>query len=215
MSKRLGRIAAEILEVDGVRLYHDQSLWYLRRQGRAGRASSRLGCQARCMALSCLAPMTGRSAAACGELERRWPRLTEVTGNRAMPGFTAPKLLWLAENEPAIFAACRRVLLPKDYVRLLMTGEALAATGLNRAHMPSLYEGTEPTGRLRTRVAQLWGLSGRPIVAAGAGDNAAGAVAQFNGLMRRRAATKWSRPSLRASRSRFATASTRSAQVAP
>ena len=142
----------------------------------------------------------GRSAAACVELERRWPRLTEVTGNRAMPGFTAPKLLWLAENEPAIFAACRRILLPKDYVRLLMTGEAasdmsdsagtlwldvgrrawseeaLAATGLNCAHMPTLYEGTEPTGRLRASVAQRWGLSGRPIVAAGAADNAAGAV---------------------------------------
>jgi xylulokinase len=142
----------------------------------------------------------GRSAAACAELERRWPRLREVTGNCAMPGFTAPKLVWLAEHEPATFAACRRVLLPKDYVRLLMTGdaasdmsdsagtlwldvghrcwsdEALDATRLTPAHMPALYEGTQVTGRLRADVAAQWGLSNRPIVAAGAGDNAAGAV---------------------------------------
>jgi xylulokinase len=142
----------------------------------------------------------GRSAAACAELERRWPRLREVTGNCAMPGFTAPKLVWLAEHEPATFAACRRVLLPKDYVRLLMTGdaasdmsdsagtlwldvgnrrwsdEALEATGLTRAHLPTLYEGTQATGRLRADVAAQWGLSSRPVVAAGAGDNAAGAI---------------------------------------
>lgn len=142
----------------------------------------------------------GRSAAACVELERRWPRLPEVTGNRAMPGFTAPKLVWLAENEPSTFAACRGVLLPKDYVRLLMTGdsasdmsdsagtlwldvgnrcwsdEALEATGLTRAHMPTLYEGSQAAGRLRADVATQWGLPNRPIVAAGAGDNAAGAI---------------------------------------
>jgi xylulokinase len=142
----------------------------------------------------------GRSAAACVELERRWPRLRDVTGNCAMPGFTAPKLVWLAEHEPSTFAACRRVLLPKDYIRLLMTGdaasdmsdsagtlwldvghrcwsdEALEATRLTRAHMPTLYEGSQATGRLRADVAAEWGLPSQRIVAAGAGDNAAGAI---------------------------------------
>jgi xylulokinase len=142
----------------------------------------------------------GRSAEECIELERRWPDLPAVTGNRAMPGFTAPKLLWTSRHEPEVFSRCRRVLLPKDYVRLRMTGEAasdrsdsagtlwldvgrrawsepaLDACGLSLAHMPALYEGPEPTGRLRAEVASLWGLPGRPIVAAGAGDNAAGAI---------------------------------------
>jgi xylulokinase len=142
----------------------------------------------------------GRSAASCVELERRWPRLREVTGNCAMPGFTAPKLVWLAEHEPATFAACRRVLLPKDYIRLLMTGdaasdmsdsagtlwldvgnrgwseEALDATGLTPSHMPALYEGSQATGQLRADIAAQWRLPGRPVVAAGAGDNAAGAI---------------------------------------
>lgn len=142
----------------------------------------------------------GRSFDECVELERRWPDLAAVTGNRAMPGFTAPKLLWLARHEPAVFRACLRVLLPKDYVRLRMTGEAasdlsdsagtlwldvgrrdwsedaIAATGLSLSHMPRLYEGPAPTGRLAPAVAQAWALPQRPVVAAGGGDNAAGAV---------------------------------------
>lgn len=152
----------------------------------------------------------GRSAAACVELERRLPALTRITGNRAMPGFTAPKLLWLAAHEPQVFAACRRVLLPKDYIRLLMTGdtasdlsdsagtlwldvgarcwsdEVLAATGLDRSQMPTLFEGTHATGQLRPAVAARWGLPDGVLVAAGAGDNAAGAVGM--GLVSRGAA---------------------------
>lgn len=142
----------------------------------------------------------GRSLAECEELERRWPALAEVTGNRAMPGFTAPKLVWLSRHEPAVFEQCRRVLLPKDYVRLCMTGdaasdmsdgagtlwldvgrrcwsdEALEATGLVRSHMPSVYEGNQATGVLADEVARLWSLPRAPVVAAGGGDNAAGAV---------------------------------------
>jgi xylulokinase len=142
----------------------------------------------------------GRAAAACLELERRLPELPQITGNRAMPGFTAPKLIWLAEHEPKTFAACRRVLLPKDYIRLVMTGdaasdmsdsagtlwldvgarrwsdEALAATGLTRSQMPALFEGTQVTGWVRSELAARWGLRNRVAVAAGAGDNAAGAV---------------------------------------
>lgn len=141
----------------------------------------------------------GRSGAECAELEWREPRARAITGNLAMPGFTAPKLLWVAEHEPALFERTASVLLPKDYVRLCMTGDKasdmsdsagtlwldvgarrwsdamLAATGLGVEHMPRLYEGSEPTGVLRAEVARRWGMPRVPV-AAGAGDNAAGAI---------------------------------------
>lgn len=65
----------------------------------------------------------GRAQPQCAELERIEPRVAAITGNSVLAGFTAPKLLWVREHEPAVSAATRRVLLPKDYVRLLMTGE--------------------------------------------------------------------------------------------
>jgi xylulokinase len=141
----------------------------------------------------------GRSAEQCALLEARVPESALITGNRAMPGFTAPKLLWVRQHEPEIFAATARVLLPKDYVRLRMTGEAasdmsdsagtlwldvasrrwsetmLAATGLEAAHMPEVFEGTELAGVLRAELADAWGMERVPV-AAGGGDNAAGAV---------------------------------------
>ncbi|HEY5058253.1 MAG TPA: FGGY family carbohydrate kinase, partial [Gaiellaceae bacterium] len=66
-----------------------------------------------------------RTGAECAEIEERIgvDRLIELTGNRALTGFTAPKLLWLRTHEPETFARIRRVLLPKDYVRLRLTGE--------------------------------------------------------------------------------------------
>jgi xylulokinase len=67
----------------------------------------------------------GRSAAECRSLEAAFPTLHAVTGNLAMPGFTAPKLLWVKAHEPAVFAATARVLLPKAFVRLRLTGEAV------------------------------------------------------------------------------------------
>lgn len=141
----------------------------------------------------------GRAFAECGELEAREPRLRAITGNVAMPGFTAPKLAWVRKHEPELFDRVRTVLLPKDYVRLRMTGDKasdlsdsagtlwldvaardwseamLAATGLTRAQMPALFEGGEVTGRLRADVATAWGMHRVPVVA-GAGDNAAGAA---------------------------------------
>ncbi len=141
----------------------------------------------------------GRSAAQCAALEDAIPTLGQITGNRAMPGFTAPKLQWVRENEPDIFAQVKTVLLPKDYVRLRMTGDmasdmsdsagtlwmdvaardwsdvVLEATGLNRSHMPKLFEGSEVTGQLRAELAEAWGMARVPLVAGG-GDNAAGAV---------------------------------------
>jgi xylulokinase len=141
----------------------------------------------------------GRAQAECAALEAAEPALRQISGNRAMPGFTAPKLLWLSTHEKAVFAATRRVLLPKDYLRLLMTGEAisdmsdaagtlwldvgrrdwsdalLAATGLDRRSMPTLAEGTQQAGRLLPRVAAEWGVPVVPV-AGGGGDNAAGAA---------------------------------------
>jgi xylulokinase len=141
-----------------------------------------------------------RSDQECLELVAREPRTAAITGNLAMPGFTAPKLLWVARHEPALFAQVRSVLLPKDYLRLRLTGEKvsdmsdaagtlwldvarrdwsdamLAATGLARSHMPRLVEGSAPGGALRPEVAARWGMTGSVVVAGGGGDNAASAV---------------------------------------
>jgi xylulokinase len=142
----------------------------------------------------------GRSGAECAELERRVPKSRAITGNIAMPGFTAPKLLWVAKHEPGLFAQVEKVLLPKDYLRLRMSGdyasdmsdsagtlwldvakrawsdEMIAATGLKRGAMPELCEGTRATGRISKATASAWGLPGDVVVAAGGGDNAAGAA---------------------------------------
>ncbi|MGC2781066.1 MAG: FGGY family carbohydrate kinase, partial [Bradyrhizobium sp.] len=73
----------------------------------------------------CILWNDGRSAAECVTLEQRWPDLRLITGNKAMPGFAAPKLLWIAAHEPEIFRATRLVLLPKAYVRCVLSGEAI------------------------------------------------------------------------------------------
>src|SRR5579863_4089533 len=68
----------------------------------------------------------GRSAAECLELERREPQSRAITGNIMMPGFTAPKLLWVSRHEPEVFRRTACVLLPKDYVRLKLTGDKVS-----------------------------------------------------------------------------------------
>ncbi|APG85929.1 xylulose kinase XylB [Sinorhizobium americanum CCGM7] len=127
------------------------------------------------------------------------PRFRALTGNIVFPGFTAPKLAWVRENEPEIFARVRWVLLPKDYLRLWLTGEymsemsdsagtawldtgkrewsecLLAATNLEERQMPALVEGTESAGMLRPELANRWGMSPGVVIAGGAGDNAASA----------------------------------------
>lgn len=141
----------------------------------------------------------GRSAAECDLLEEREPRSREITGNLAMPGFTAPKVLWVQRHEPEVFRKTRSVLLPKDYLRLKLTGEKisdcsdasgtlwldvsqrcwseamLAASGLESRHMPALVEGSDIAGVLTLSVAEELGLGQVPL-AGGAGDNAASAV---------------------------------------
>ncbi|CDZ56477.1 xylulokinase [Neorhizobium galegae] len=127
------------------------------------------------------------------------PIFRKLTGNIVFPGFTAPKLVWVANNEPEIFAKVAKVLLPKDYLRLWLTGEhisemsdsagtswldtgarkwsseLLAATGLEEKQMPSLVEGTEQAGKLRGELSYKWGMAEGVVIAGGAGDNAASA----------------------------------------
>lgn len=140
------------------------------------------------------------------------PRFRKITGNIVFPGFTAPKLVWVKNNEPEVFAKVANVLLPKDYLRLWLTGEhisemsdsagtswldtgarrwsdeLLAATNLSEDHMPSLVEGTEQGGTLRGELVSQWGMGNGVVVAGGAGDNAAsacgmGTVAEGNAFV--------------------------------
>lgn len=142
----------------------------------------------------------GRSARACQELEECVPDARSITGNLMMPGFTAPKLLWVKEHEADIYRQIARVLLPKDYLRWRMTGEfasdmsdaagtmwldvarrdwsdrLLAACGLSREQMPTLFEGNQVTGQVAAALCQRWSLPAGLAVVAGGGDNAAGAI---------------------------------------
>ena len=148
----------------------------------------------------CILWNDGRSAAQCEALTRGWPELQAVTGNLAMPGFTAPKLMWVRDHEPEVFARVAGVLLPKAWLRFRLCGEqvedrsdasgtlwldvgrrewsdaALAATGMRREQMPRLVEGSEPAGELSPEWVRRWGFRRAPLLAGGAGDNAAGAV---------------------------------------
>lgn len=122
-----------------------------------------------------------------------------IGGNILFPGYTSPKVAWVADNEPENFEKITKILLPKDYARLWLTGEyvaemsdasgtgwlnvadrrwsdeLLSASNLTREHMPSLIEGTETSGHLRQTLAERYGMRSTVIVAGGAGDNAASA----------------------------------------
>jgi xylulokinase len=143
-----------------------------------------------------------RTAAECAEITARVgaARLIELAGNPALTGFQAPKILWLRNHEPEHYARVARVLLPKDYIRLLLTGiaasdvsdaagtllldlrtrdwsdEILAQLGILRSWLPQVFEGPQQTGTLLPDVAAALGLPVGLPVAAGGGDNAAAAV---------------------------------------
>lgn len=141
-----------------------------------------------------------RCAAEADELDKNEPAFRDIGGNAVMPGFTAPKALWMARNEPELFAQISTILLPKDYVRFCMSGEKvsemsdaagtlwldvagrcwseplLAATGLSMHHMPRLVEGSAVSCKLRADIADDWGIEGQPVIAGGGGDNAAAAI---------------------------------------
>jgi xylulokinase len=140
-----------------------------------------------------------RSATEAAELDGD-PIFRRLTGNIVFPGFTAPKLLWVRRHEPQNWARVAKVLLPKDYLRLWLSGEHVAemsdaagtswldtgarawsddlltATGLTRENMPRLVEGAAVSGKLRAALGARWGLPASVVIAGGGGDNAASGV---------------------------------------
>jgi xylulokinase len=143
-----------------------------------------------------------RTQSQCDEIHARIgkERFIQITGNVALTGFTAPKILWVKENEPDVFAQARHVLLPKDYIRYRLTAvyamdkadgagtvlfdlksrdwsdDVLAALEIPRAWMPETFEGPECTGFISEEAASLTGLQAGTPVVAGGGDQAAQAV---------------------------------------
>ena len=143
-----------------------------------------------------------RTQSQCDEIHQRFgkEKFIQKTGNVALTGFTAPKILWVKENEPEVFARARHILLPKDFVRYKLTNEyamdkadgsgtvlfdlrardwsddVLAALEIPRSWMPQTFEGSEFTGYVTEAAAALTGLKAGTPVAAGGGDQEAGAV---------------------------------------
>jgi xylulokinase len=147
----------------------------------------------------CILWNDARSFRECADIMEGTPEVVRHSGNIVLAGYTAPKLLWVKKHEPSVFEKVAKVLLPKDYIRLRMTGAyasdmsdssgtywldiknrqwsdlLLKASGMRRDQMPDLFEGTEATGQLTPSVAKAWGMPKRPVVAGGGGDNAASA----------------------------------------
>lgn len=148
-----------------------------------------------------------RTAAECDWITEKVgrDRVVELTSNPVLTGFTAPKIVWLRNNEPEVYARVRKVLLPKDYIRFRLTGEyatevsdasgtslfnvtkrewadeVLDAIDIPKEWMPKCYESPEVSGRVTDEAASLTGLApGTPVVGGG-GDQAAGAVG--NGIV--------------------------------
>ena len=146
--------------------------------------------------------MDQRTAAECEEITQRVgaKRLIDITCNPALTGFTACKILWVRRHEPELFARCRHILLPKDYLRYRLTGvfatevsdasgmqlldvpnrrwsqEVLDVLDIDEAMLPKVFESPDVTGYITAEAAKLTGLSTRTAVVGGAGDNAAAAV---------------------------------------
>jgi xylulokinase len=143
-----------------------------------------------------------RTQAQCDEIHRRLgkEKFIKITGNVALTGFTAPKILWVQQNEPEVYAKTRHVLLPKDYIRFKLTheyaldkadgagtvlfdlkarnwsAEILEKLGIAEEWMPPTFEGPEFTGQVTPEAAAVTGLKAGTPVAAGGGDQAAQAV---------------------------------------
>src|SRR5664280_317891 len=143
-----------------------------------------------------------RTGTECGEITALVgrERLIEITANPALTGFTASKILWVRNNEPQNYARCRKILLPKDYIRLMLTGEyatevsdasgmqlldiggrcwseeVLKKLEIDKSLLAPVYESQEISGRVSSWAAELTGLKAGIPVVGGAGDNAAAAV---------------------------------------
>jgi xylulokinase len=192
-------IAAAERAVDALRTLHGRLFAAIRGIGLSGQMHGATLLDERDAPLRpCLLWNDTRADREAAELDAD-PRFRAITGNVVFPGFTAPKLAWIRDHEPRVFERVRRVLLPKDYLRLWLTGELvsemsdasgtswldtgarrwsaelLAATDLSERQMPALVEGTEVSGALRRELAARWGIGGSVVVAGGAGDNAAAA----------------------------------------
>jgi xylulokinase len=149
-----------------------------------------------------------RTAAQCAEIESRAggrERLIELVANPALTGFTAPKILWVRENEPKVYERTRHILLPKDYIRYRLTGEyatevsdasgtllldvvnrrwsdaLLGLLEIDKDLLPRLHESPEVAGKLTAEAAKEMGLAAGTPVVGGGGDQAAGAVG--NGIV--------------------------------
>ena len=140
-----------------------------------------------------------RSAKQAATLDKN-PAFRAISGNAVMPGFTAPKAVWSGAHEPDLLAQTAKILLPKDYLRFVLTGsmvtdmsdaagtlwldvanrcwseDLLSACGLSPDHMPDVIEGSQISGYLKTEIARSWGIKGQPFVAGGGGDNACAAT---------------------------------------
>ncbi len=143
-----------------------------------------------------------RSEKQCAEITEKIgaENLIKLVSNPAVTGFTLPKILWLRENEPETFAKVKTILLPKDYIRLKLSGdkasdvadcsgtllfdvvnrkwsdEMLDALELDKSLLPRVYESIEVTGEVSVKAAEETGLKSGTKIVAGAGDNAAGAI---------------------------------------
>lgn len=143
-----------------------------------------------------------RTAAECEEITEKVgrERLIEITANPALTGFTASKILWVRNHEPENYKRCRHILLPKDYVRYILTGEfatevsdasgmqlldvpnrcwsdeVLEKLDIDKSMLAKVYESVEVTGTILPEIAEKTGLSTETVVVGGAGDNAAAAV---------------------------------------
>lgn len=143
-----------------------------------------------------------RTESECEEINTRIgkERLIEITANPALTGFTASKILWVRNNEPENYKRCCHILLPKDYIRYILTGvfatdvsdasgmqlldvpnrcwsdEILEKLEINKEMLPKVYESVEVTGKLMPQIAKITGMSENTVVVGGAGDNAAAAV---------------------------------------
>ena len=138
-----------------------------------------------------------RSTKQCYSMEEKYPSLREESGNIAMPGFTAPKILWIKENEIEIFKKIYKVLLPKDYLRYRLSNAyytemsdasgtlwlnvkqrnwsegLLSLTELSKDHMPNVVEGSDVTATVSKKLANEIGFDNEVIIAGGAGDHVA------------------------------------------